>query len=351
MLAARPPLVRNLIVSDKNRDKGIYTIKYSKNGIWVYVHIDDYLPCDRAGKPIYARSPDPNEMWVALLEKAYAKLHGCYQNLTSGWVDCALRDMTGSAAMPLKFSDKLVKDMLNQDTFFSFIKTSLEQGSMMGCSMSGGVEKDTGMGILSGHAYGILEIEEVEEKGDSFRMLHVRNPWGMGEWRGDWSDSDFMWEDYPAIREKLNPGEFVNDGKFWMQWEDFKEQFDQIFICYDFPPEWTGRRFRGSWIPGSDVSGAGGMPKFPTFPSNPQYGFTVHERSEIVPIVSQMDVRWQTGENEYKTAIGFVVVRLTDDHKRCHKFAPQKMAAMSRSFAPTRTSTIYSPPSVILSMM
>ena len=35
-------------------------------------------------------------MWVMLLEKAYAKLHRSYENLKTGFVDYALRDLTGS---------------------------------------------------------------------------------------------------------------------------------------------------------------------------------------------------------------------------------------------------------------
>lgn len=49
---------------------------------WRYVHIDDRIPCDRKGRPIYAHGKDVNETWVMLLEKAYAKLHGCYGTFT-----------------------------------------------------------------------------------------------------------------------------------------------------------------------------------------------------------------------------------------------------------------------------
>ncbi|RLN10609.1 hypothetical protein BBO99_00002204 [Phytophthora kernoviae] len=49
----------------------------------------------KAGKPYFARCRNPNELWVSLLEKAYAKLHGSYETLIGGFVDCALNDLTG----------------------------------------------------------------------------------------------------------------------------------------------------------------------------------------------------------------------------------------------------------------
>ena len=40
--------------------------------------IDDRLPCKELGEVIYAQCRDLNELWVPLIEKAYAKLHNCY---------------------------------------------------------------------------------------------------------------------------------------------------------------------------------------------------------------------------------------------------------------------------------
>ena len=73
---------------------------------WRYVHVDDRIPCDKKDRPIYAHGQDPNEVWVMLVEKAYAKLHMCYENLKTGFIDYGLKDLTGGTCIKLKWTDK-----------------------------------------------------------------------------------------------------------------------------------------------------------------------------------------------------------------------------------------------------
>ena len=74
-------------MKEKNNE-GIYRVRFCKNGTWVTVTIDDYFPCYPvgeygAGTPIFSRTKG-NELWVIILEKAYAKLHGSYCLLEDG---------------------------------------------------------------------------------------------------------------------------------------------------------------------------------------------------------------------------------------------------------------------------
>ena len=60
---------------------------------------------------------------MPLIEKAYAKLHGCYESLISGFIDDGLTDMTGLAAEKVKIQDgkgQLHKDIqtMGVDQFF-----------------------------------------------------------------------------------------------------------------------------------------------------------------------------------------------------------------------------------------
>lgn len=45
--------------------------------------VDDYVPVNKSNKPLFCQ-PNKNEIWVLLLEKAWAKAHGSYANINSG---------------------------------------------------------------------------------------------------------------------------------------------------------------------------------------------------------------------------------------------------------------------------
>ena len=80
----------------KFREIGLYVIRFFKNFNWTYVLIDERIPVDKNTKqPVFGRCRSQNELWVPLIEKAYAKLHGCYENLISGYVDEGIQELTG----------------------------------------------------------------------------------------------------------------------------------------------------------------------------------------------------------------------------------------------------------------
>ena len=75
-------------------DFGIYEVRICKDGMWTDVVVDEWIPV-KDGEPVFSRANGP-ELWVLILEKAWAKLHGSYHAIESGLAITAFRDLTGA---------------------------------------------------------------------------------------------------------------------------------------------------------------------------------------------------------------------------------------------------------------
>lgn len=162
----------------------------------------------KGGKILYfASGATPNETWVPLIEKAYAKLHGNYAYLIGGHSMEAIEDLTGGVCNPLPLAD-----VLDTNQFWEDLSQSKR---LYGCSLQGTDAETTERvhGLHTSHAYTVLRAVEFNGK----RFVLVRNPWGTGEWTGRWSDGSKEWtaEWLPAL-EALGH-QFGNDGQFVME--------------------------------------------------------------------------------------------------------------------------------------
>jgi len=61
------------------------------------ITVDDRLPVNAQSSLIFGHCKDKDEMWVPIIEKAYAKLHGYYEAIESGSIS-ALMDFTGDCS-------------------------------------------------------------------------------------------------------------------------------------------------------------------------------------------------------------------------------------------------------------
>ena len=93
-LAEFPERIKALFVTQEVNKAGIYLMKFHINGVEKLVMVDDYLPVRQEGGLAFAGAKE-GELWVSLLEKGWAKLHGTYARVESGIPCFACSHLTG----------------------------------------------------------------------------------------------------------------------------------------------------------------------------------------------------------------------------------------------------------------
>jgi calpain, invertebrate len=284
-LTTNQTLLHKVIALDQSFDKGnhgVFQFQFWQYGRWVEVLIDDRLPT-HDNKLIYMHSKDRHEFWSALLEKAYAKLHGSYEALANGLASEALTDFTGGIVDRHELKSNAPSHL------FQIMLKAQKKGSLMGCTIiapDGKLEEQLSNGLISGHSYSVTDVRTIQVKttqgSEAIQMVRVRNPWGdSNEWKGAWSDGSQEWK---AVTddEKRSLG-LVNehDGEFWMSYKDFVSNFDRLEICYLGPDslvkdeelkgtrKWESCSFDGAWHRRINAGGCRNYKS--TFWTNPQY--------------------------------------------------------------------------------
>ena len=79
------------------------------NGEKTQVVVDDFIPCDMTlgksgGYPAFASSKSYGDLWIILLEKAWAKLHGGYCKIRSGQIPTAFAALTNKPSLDIDHS-------------------------------------------------------------------------------------------------------------------------------------------------------------------------------------------------------------------------------------------------------
>ncbi|TKS80584.1 Calpain-5 [Collichthys lucidus] len=271
---------------------GIFHFRFWRFGEWVDVVIDDQLPTVN-GLLVYCHSKDSNEFWSALVEKAYAKMCGCYEALDGGNTADALVDFTGGVCEPMDLMENGFKeDEEKRNELFERVLKVHNRGGLISCSIRATTAEDMearlDCGLVKGHAYGVTDVRRVRLghgllayfKSDKLNMIRMRNPWGQREWNGAWSDSSEEWQRV-SMSERQRIGVVVqDDGEFWMTFDDFITHFTDLILCrlintsyLSFHKTWVEAVMRGSWRVHSDplLNRAGGCINHKhTFFQNPQ---------------------------------------------------------------------------------
>ncbi|KAI8283598.1 Calpain-8 [Colletotrichum sp. SAR11_240] len=314
-LSNKSGLIEKVCVAH-DQDAGVYGFVFHRDGEWFSEIIDDKLYLTKpdydegylerilwedrervnseeayrriyqsnSGALYFAQCENPNETWLPLLEKAYAKAHGDYACIEGGFTGEAIEDLTGGVT-----SEIYTTDILDKEYFWKEKLLRVNESWLLGCS-TGFASKGWGerKGIIEMHAYSVMKAVEM----DNQRLVLLKNPWGKGEWKGAWSDGSSQWT--PEWLQKLNH-KFGDDGAFWISYQDLLKKYNIFDVTRLFGPEW---KVTSIWTTFS-------VPWTLDY-HDTHFAFELSKPTSVVLVLANLDERYFKGlEGQYRFDLQF----------------------------------------------
>ena len=167
-----PELIRDIIRPNEN---GTFTVTFYDDGDPVEIVVGPHIPATDGSTEFAGPGDVPDgetnpELWVMLIEKAYAQYHGSYGEIEGGFTNEALEHLTGSS------SDRSDPD----DVSIESLRDALDGGSAVTVetlSSDDGEKKQLyeDSELYASHAYYVTDVDT--EAG----TVTIRNPWGTSE--------------------------------------------------------------------------------------------------------------------------------------------------------------------------
>ncbi len=165
-------LIRDVI---RPNDNGTFTVTFYDDGDPVEIVVGPHIPATDGSTEFAGPGDVPDgetnpELWVMLIEKAYAQYHGSYGEIEGGFTNEALEHLTGSE------SERSDAD----DVSIESLNDSLSEGAAITVetlSSDDGEKKQLyeDSELYASHAYYVTDVDP--EAG----TVTIRNPWGTSE--------------------------------------------------------------------------------------------------------------------------------------------------------------------------
>eukprot|EP00929_Paragymnodinium_shiwhaense_P049452 TRINITY_DN24946_c0_g2_i1.p1 TRINITY_DN24946_c0_g2~~TRINITY_DN24946_c0_g2_i1.p1 ORF type:complete len:806 (+),score=189.44 TRINITY_DN24946_c0_g2_i1:110-2527(+) len=245
-----------------------YTIRFFHPGrnAFFRVTVDDYVPTFK-GSPAFAGVTPDGEIWVPLVEKAFAKLCGSYaatewgevchgmaylcggdggekwERITSEGPSKWRRSATMWRGMELKdFSDRQKGESSYVDgtqrdpnAFWLTLRRYMERCFPVACKVDAEMllrKPGSESGLHSDRLYSVIGAREVPRcDGRTLRMVLLANPFGYGQWKGRWGRKSKTWKENPSVGNILSFSLNESTALFWMSYTEFLKYMTFVSVA------------------------------------------------------------------------------------------------------------------------
>jgi len=224
---SQPFEIKKIFLTKKFNKSGCYAMKLFVNGHPQVVVVDDYIPYDTVCKwPVFAGKKTKN-IWPILLEKAWAKINGTFEDIVTGSAWEGLKTLLPYPIIKMNLDGKEADE---KKVCFE-IKNALHYQYMLTASSNStedGKDDSDQNGIILNHWYTITDFYEIHIGRKTEKLLKIANPWNKQDYKGKWFDGDSRWTNDLKKEVKF---EQKLSGEFYMNISDFMAGFNSLTIC------------------------------------------------------------------------------------------------------------------------
>ncbi|XP_073956706.1 calpain C [Choristoneura fumiferana] len=277
-------LLYRVVPADQRMDAsyaGIFRFRIWWCGQWLEVLVDDRLPTVN-GKLAFLQTSTTEQLWPALLEKAYAKLHGSYEALKYGSLLDGMADLTGGITESVP-----ARELSGGGALAALLKaTSIVTAHYLPSAV------DT-KGLETEMNYRVYSVEDVETQDEIVQTVRLRRPIIH---RDALRSEDAERKINQSERERLNSASI----EFSMSFQDFQRLFHRVETVHldaetSWPEpsladkhKWQVKIHQGAWRRGVTAGGCRNYVHF--FHMNPQIQIALSEPDTLVVSLNQHSV-------------------------------------------------------------
>lgn len=224
MLLQYPNIIYSLFpVYDKSGD-GLYGVKLRINGRWKLVLLDDYFPLmkNQRGINYFAFASLGNnikEIWLNLIEKAYAKVKGSYEKIQDGNIKDVFDLLTNAPV------EKIELCSLERNALFNIVNEAFNNKFILCGKANNNTCYDNG--IMKRQHYQILQMKIFNVGVVRKYMLVIKNIFGELKYNYNWS------ERIPSLKNN----KITDENTFYISLDDFLKYFSVLYILHIHPIE------------------------------------------------------------------------------------------------------------------